>query len=337
MTVLYGILYGISLLLLLVTMAIQPRKASIGRFELIRRASGGDKRAEAMLQRENSLHDILSLQRVITVLLVVVVTLLSLLVFNVVVAVIVSVIVALEAGTVARLAWLRRFAKTLYEKIDEPLIRFTKRTPFLFTIIRSVTPTSDEKILDSKEELQHLITHSMGILTHDEKQTIEATLAFDTREVKEVMTPRGMIDSISKTELLGPLVLDDLHKTGHSRFPVVDRDIDHVVGTLHVQDLLSLDKKRSLTAEKTMEARVYYIREDQSLHHALAAFLKVHHHLFIVVNEFRETVGLLSLEDVIEALLGRKIVDEFDAHDDLRAVAAHNPHDNNHARISEDV
>jgi magnesium and cobalt transporter len=152
------------------------------------------------------------------------------------------------------------------------------------------------------------------------------------------MTPRGVIDTIGKKELLGPLVLDDLHKTGHSRFPVTDGDIDHIVGVLHIQDLLVLDaRQRSATAEKAMEPRVFYIREDQTLDHALTAFLRTRHHLFVVVNEFRETVGIVSLEDVIETLLGRKIVDEFDAHEDLRAVAARNPRGNNEPQKHEDI
>jgi len=128
-----------------------------------------------------------------------------------------------------------------------------------------------------------------------------------------------------------------LHQKGHSRLPVIDGDIDHVIGILHLQSLLALDIKRSVTAEKAMEPRVYYIRQDQTLQHALAAFLRTHHHLFIVVNEFRETVGLLTLEDVIEALLGRKIIDEFDAHDDLRAVALRNINHNNHPKGLENV
>ena len=84
-------------------------------------------------------------------------------------------------------------------------------------------------------------------------------------------------------------------------------------------------------------ARVFYIHELQTLDHALAAFIKTHHHLFVVINEYRETVGILSLEDVTEALIGRKIVDEFDAHDDLRKVANHNPHKLNSAPHHTDV
>lgn len=337
MTALYIILYVVGLLLLLMVAGVQPRRAPLGRFELTRRGQKGDARAATMLQRENRLHDILSLQRTLGAVLLVIVTVLSILAFNWTLGIIISLIVALEFGVVARIPLFRQPAQRLYERLELSLLQFIERTPVLFAAIRSVTPAAQEKVLDSKEELRHLVAQSGDILSHDEKQTIVATLAFDSREVKEIMTPRGMIDSIGENELLGPLVLDDLHKTGHSRFPVVNGDIDHVVGMLHVQDLLSLDKKRSLTAEKTMEPRVYYIREDQTLQRALAAFLRTHHHLFVVVNEFRETVGLLSLEDVVEALLGRKIVDEFDAHDDLRAVASRNPRGNNHPETSEDV
>jgi len=61
----------------------------------------------------------------------------------------------------------------------------------------------------------------------------------------------------------------------------------------------------------------------------LAAFIDTRHHLFIVINELRETVGLLTLEDVIEKLIGRRIVDEDDNHEDLRSIAARNAAGNN--------
>ncbi len=78
-----------------------------------------------------------------------------------------------------------------------------------------------------------------------------------------------------------------------------------------------------------MEKKVYYINQAQTLQHALAAFLSTQHHLFVVVNGYRETAGILTLEDCIEALLGRKIIDEFDTHDDLRVVASRNAKQHN--------
>ena len=111
-----------------------------------------------------------------------------------------------------------------------------------------------------------------------------------------------------------------------------------VVGMLYIQDLLTINRSStSKRARTVMEKKVYYIREDQTLQHALAAFLRVRHHLFIVVNEFRETVGIVSLEDVIERMLGHKIIDEFDAHEDLRRVAQRNPRHNNRTKHARDV
>jgi CBS domain containing-hemolysin-like protein len=217
-------------------------------------------------------------------------------------------------------------------------LNFVEKFAGVIKFLRSAIPDVPARDrLDSREELHYLVQHSGGLITEDEKKLITHGLSFDTRTVSEILTPRSVIDTIDKKELLGPLVLDDLHKTGHSRFPVIDGDTDHIIGILHIHDLLTLDSKRSTTAEKAMEARVFYIREDQTLAHALAAFLRTRHHLFIVVNEFRETVGVLSLEDVMEALLGRKIIDEFDAHEDLRAVAARNIRANNHPVKREDV
>jgi len=78
-----------------------------------------------------------------------------------------------------------------------------------------------------------------------------------------------------------------------------------------------------------MEQRVFYIHQEDTLEHALAAFIRTRRHLFVVINGNRETVGLLSLEDVVEALLGRKIMDEDDVHEDLHAVARQRGQHNN--------
>jgi CBS domain containing-hemolysin-like protein len=324
--------------LLSVVAGVVPVHTSMSAFELNRRSNNGDARAREIARREKLLVDVVSLQRVASALLLVLLVALVIATFGWLLGSIIATLIALEYGAIARIGMLQRKSQRLYEKHESTMLQFIERYAGLFRLLRNVSPdTSAVSRLESREELQHLVESSGGLLSSDEKKLISHGLVFEALKVGEIMTPRGVIDSISKKELLGPLVLDDLHRAGHSRFPVIDGDIDHVVGMLHVQDLLTLDTKRSVTAEKAMEARVFYIREDQTLQHALAAFLRTHHHLFIVVNEFRETVGVVSLEDVIEKLLGRKIIDEFDMHDDLRVVAARNPRDNNNPKKREDV
>jgi CBS domain containing-hemolysin-like protein len=323
---------------LLFAQSIIPKRTSMSRFELERRTKQGDEDALEISRREGLLIDVLSLQRVVVALLLVILSALSVAAFGWLVGVLIALLVALESGVIARMNIVSKHAQVLYEKYESALLKFIENHGALFRFIRSVMPPAPIRAqLDSREELQYLVAQSGSILSTDEKKLIMHGLEFDRKIVGEVMTPAAVIDSIGKQELLGPLVLDDLHKTGHSRFPVIDDDINHVVGMLHIHNLFTLDTKRSTTVEKAMEPKVFYIRQDQTLQHALAAFIRTHHHLFIVVNEYRETVGIISLEDVIEALLGRKIVDEFDTHDDLRQVAMRNPRGNNHPQAHEDV
>jgi CBS domain containing-hemolysin-like protein len=319
----------IVLALLVAVAGVRPVTSDMSGFELKRRKQNGDKRAKASLRRRELFADIVSLQRVLEALFVVIFTSLSIVTFGWFFGIMIAVVIALEYGALARMSLWRRRVQKLYEQYEDYVLRFVEKAPWLFALFRSVSPEKSDLRLDSRDELVHLVAESGALLSSNEKKIISHSLRFEDRKVSEVMTPRTMIDSINRSEMLGPLVLDDLHKTGHSRFPVVAGDIDHVIGMLYIQDLLTLDKKRSQTAEKAMSPKVFYIREDHQLSQALAAFLRTRHHLFVVVNQYRETVGLISLEDVLEALLGRKIIDEFDAHEDLRAVAERNPRANN--------
>jgi len=325
--------------LLLAVSAVSPNRSELSLFELERRTVAGDKEASRILAREQLLTDVLSLQKVLSALLLVITVLLSVVDFGWLIGVIVAMIIALEYGAVAKFKLIRNLSQKLYLRVEKSVLKFIADFPVVFKFLRSFPTDLNIPVsrIDSRQELQHLVSESGTVLTSDEKKLIINSLSFNDQQVSTVMTPRGMIDSIKKEEFLGPLILDDLHKIGHSRLPVIDGDIDHVVGILHLRGLLALDIKRSTTAEKAMEPKVYYIRQDQALDKALAAFLRTRHHLFIVVNEYRETVGLLTLEDVLEALIGRKIVDEFDAHDDLRLVALRNPRANNHPEKREDV
>jgi CBS domain containing-hemolysin-like protein len=308
--------------LLLVVAAFAPKQSKLSHYELERRQKNGDAAAVLATRREKMRMDILSLQRAVIGLLTVSLTLLFITSFGWWIGATLAVLVTLVYGALARFHIIRQPASTLYGHLEEPLLQFIEKHHRLFRFIRHASiPKPNSMRLESREELQHLITQSQRVLTSDEKALLTHGLQFSERIVTEVMTPRMRIKSIDAKEMLGPLVLDDLHKTGHSRFPVVDKNIDHIIGMLYVHDLLSLDVKRSMTAEKAMVSRVYYIRQDQTLQQALMAFLRTHHHLFIVVNEAQETVGILSLEDTIEALIGHKIVDEFDSHTDLHHVA----------------
>lgn len=224
---------------------------------------------------------------------------------------------------------LRDISLPVFEKVA------TAINPFL-SLLRDRELPMEELKLNSQEELLVLLERSSGVLSPSEQERLVASLKFDDSTVADVMTPKSMIHAVEAKETLGPLVLDELYKTGYSRFPVYKKDIDHVVGVLYLHDLINV-KTSTKTAAEAMQPKVFYIRNDRDLSHALHGFIRTHHHLFVVVNEYRETVGLLTLEDVLEKLIGREIIDEFDAFDDLRAVAEHNPKKNNQPEGKKDI
>ena len=323
--------YLVTLVVLLIVLGVQPKTSSHSQFELRRRSGLGDEKAKILLRQREFLRDIISLQRAVASLCLVILSAISVYLFNWAAGLILSIIIALEVGAVARISLWQKYSQQLYEKYEPLILTTIERHQVILSLIRSVSPVvGDSRVVESKEELLEMLAQSSGAISPSEKKLITNGLKFNDMKVEEIMTPRSMIESVPMNELLGPLVLDDLHKKGYSRFPVIDGDIDHVVGMLRIQDLLTIDRKaKSHRAETVMSKDVYYIRENQTLQHALAAFLKTQHHLFIVVNEFRETVGLLSLEDVIEALLGQEIIDEYDVYGDIRKVATANPQKNN--------
>lgn len=315
---------------LAIVAGIHPAPHPISKFELQRR-SKTNKGARWQHRREVLLPDVYGAIAAKIALLLVAFIILCVATFGWVFGIILAVIGTLLYPTLANWPPFNKLSVRIYTHYEPAYLDVVENMRPFFNVVHAVSVPHVEPYhrFDSKEELQRLISQSGDVLTDDEKLLINRGLSFNDQKVEEIMTPKSMIKTVKKDEFLGPLVLSEMHNIGHSRLPVIDEDIDHIVGVLHLNDLLSLDQRRSATAEKTMEPKVFYIRHDDNLEHALAAFIESRHHLFIVINEYRETVGLLTLEDVMEALIGRKIVDENDNHEDLRAVAGKLTQDNN--------
>lgn len=292
-------------------------------YELARRAKAGSEAAKRTLQQQRMLPDILTFRQTLAMVSTILVVICLVNALGWFLGIIISLVALLEVGMLASQKQFAAFAQRLYERYENSILGVVVLLRPGLRLVRDVSETSQSDFnLHSKEELLHLISEAKLILTENERYMLEHAMQFETKNVSEIMTPRSIIETVDAKEILGPVVLDRLHKSGHSRFPVIQKDLDHVVGLLYVHDLFSLARNtEKSSAQKLMEAKVYYINENQPLPSALAGFLQVRHHLFIVVNEFEETTGVITIEDVLEALIGRKIVDEFDQYDDLRAVA----------------
>ncbi|HEY1835980.1 MAG TPA: CBS domain-containing protein [Candidatus Saccharimonadales bacterium] len=167
----------------------------------------------------------------------------------------------------------------------------------------------------------------------EELELLTHALTFGQKTTGEVMVPRREVRLVSEGDAIGPMLMQDLHASGHSRFPVYKDKEDNIVGTLHLRDLVSL--KHTGHVRDIMESAVFYVHEEYPLEQVLHAFLKTKHHLFIVINKFEEFVGIIAIEDILEQILGAQIVDVFDAYDDIRAVAADHARHDHHKRIKD--
>lgn len=324
------ILTIICFILLVLVTGMHPTMSSLSLYELDRRADGHDHQATELLRKQHFRRDVISNLKIKVAFLLVATSFLLVATFGVVIGTILIIIVLFEYGVLARLQPIKKVATRFYNLLEPRLLVIAEKSAGFMKYIRSDVGEETAFHLGSRQELEHLIDHSEGILTPEDKKLVVHSLSFGDTLISHIMTTVGDIATIKKNEFLGPLTLDDLHKTGHSRLPVIAGDIDHIVGILYLENLLALDIKRSVTAEKAMDPHVVYLHQDQTLTHALAAMLRTHRHLFVVIDSSRRTVGVVTLNDVIEALIGRKIVDKFDGHESIRAVSERSSSEKHH-------
>ena len=190
--------------------------------------------------------------------------------------------------------------------------------------IRHLLPVRVHSGMYEKEDLAKLLeqqkTQSDNRIDNGEIDLLIHALQFGDKTVSDALVPKRVVKSVSAGDAIGPVLMGELHATGHSRFPVYDGGKEHIVGTLYLHDLV--DTKVTGAVRDIMSKKVVYVHEDFTLYQTLQAFIKTKKHLFIVVNEFEEYVGIITIGDVLERVIGKLIIDEFDQYDDLRAVAA---------------
>ena len=179
----------------------------------------------------------------------------------------------------------------------------------------------------SKKELAKIIEEhgeaDMSEVDKDEERIITGALTFSDKKVENIMTPRTVVKAFSVERIVDEELYAEIKKSGHSRFPVYKKDIDTIVGILYTAQLIG-SKNEGKKITDVMTKQVRFIQEDNSLDDALDMFLRTHKHLCVVQDEFGGVVGVLTLEDILEEILKKEIIDETDKHVDMRQFAREN-------------
>jgi CBS domain containing-hemolysin-like protein len=179
------------------------------------------------------------------------------------------------------------------------------------------------KLHGSSEEIILLAERGAqeGTLTKSESSIIANALSLDNVRVGEIMTPRTVVSALNRSLSVADVFRE--HPTLHfGRMPVFGKNMDDIVGIVRSRDLLKAkaqDQDAGLVEHFMQEAQ--FIPETASIANALQVCLKTHNKLLVVVDEFGSTSGVVTMEDVIEHLLGREIFDKDDVAVDMRELA----------------
>jgi len=220
-------------------------------------------------------------------------------------------ILALERPEAVALfvSWpIRIFYTALY-----PLIAVLNRAAGIIVRALGLTPPPADSDAHSEEELRIVLagSHAAGEISATHARLLENALDFADRTVRQIMVPRGDVVFLDVNRPYAAN-LAVARMGGHTRYPLCDRDLDHVLGVVNIKDLfLTPPRPREDSDLKAVAREPLLLPESLRLERALAIFQKQHLHLGIVLDEYGGTSGIITLEDVLEELTG-EIQDEFD-------------------------
>ena len=167
--------------------------------------------------------------------------------------------------------------------------------------------------LVTEEDIKHMVEmgREAGTIQEDEKRMIHSIFKFTDTRVSEVMVPRLNMICVSLQTPLDDL-LNLVVQTGYSRMPVYRESVDHIAGIIYTRDLLSIWANKELVVLQDLLRKPYFVPVTMRVDRLLREFKRGRIHMAVVVDERGATAGLVTLEDLLEEIVG-EIRDEFDA------------------------
>ncbi len=221
------------------------------------------------------------------------------------------------------------YARILATWIAIPLNGLVKIMSPLIWLCQAVThliPRQEKEALVSIEEIQAVavLGRKSGEIEPQQEKVIANILKLQDKTVRQVMTPRTVVFSLSEHLTIGEALKQKEQWSRHSRVPVFDKDQDDVVGVVLSRNvLLSLSEGNKKQKLSELMQPVHFVPEAAPLNRILIEFFEQRIHLFVVVDEYGGVTGVISLEDIIEEIVGREIIDESDKAGNLREYARH--------------
>jgi len=175
----------------------------------------------------------------------------------------------------------------------------------------------------TKEELLEsaLLSEDEGVLDEQESDIIENILRLDDIKVQDILTPRSVVFALEGNRTIDDIVKNEADIFKYSRIPVYDETIENVTGMIMTKQLFAQALKDNTIQLKKIQKNIYRINEQVPVSWALDLFIEKKEHMFLVLDKYDQVEGIVTLEDCVETILGVEIVDESDAHVDMRELA----------------
>lgn len=196
--------------------------------------------------------------------------------------------------------------------IMRPIVRFLSfSTNTVLRMIRMKTETEEETVTEEEIKMLLNIGEQKGTIDRDEQEWIENVFRFDDISVREAMTREADVVAFS-LEASEQEILDTIRETGLSRYPVYDGDINNIVGILNVRDFLLHQRGKEQPVNLRKLLRIpYFVPDTIHADDLFADMQKKKIHIAIVIDEYGQTAGIITIEDLLEEIVGN-IYDEFD-------------------------
>ena len=189
----------------------------------------------------------------------------------------------------------------MFEKLIRKIVKWLDPKLEKFRPAKPPTPKYSPKTLE--EFIDVLRRTPKNILSSHDRNRIAAIMSFDERRVGELMVPKSKMVFVNHKEILGPLILDKLYKSGFTNFPVVD-DRDKVKGIIHTEALNTLEVKNTDRAEKYLDKNVNYLHINDSLKDVVSEIERSNSYYFLVLDEKDSLAGFFTIQMLLDYLLG---------------------------------
>ena len=213
--------------------------------------------------------------------------------------------------------------QTVFTAVFRPFIAVLNGTANGFLRLLGIEPKEELSGARTAEELSSLVRRSAsaGVLEEDTATLLSRTLAFSTRTASDVMTPRPRVEAVKRSDP-AESVIGLARTTGYSRFPVVDEDVDDVVGFVHVKQAVAVPReRRAKVPVSALQTEALRVPETMSLDTLIGELRGRGYQMAVVVDEYGGTSGIATLEDLVEEIVG-EVADE---HDRTRAGVVRGP------------